>query len=383
MVQFFLELSMLSKVIYILLIFTFFYQLFQWLGFSAIAAFKQHRYKDSGEELPSVSVVIVVEESSKSYLEREIEKILIQKYEGDWEVVVVNDCGGLEITDELEMLQQRYSNLRFTEIRKDVKFSHSRKFPLSLGIKAARFENIVVADPSASPTSKLWLKQMASGFRGGKIVVGYTGFRSGTSGFIRSSRLMSSIRWLSAAIADRPYRGIFNNLGYNREAFFQSNFTHLRLATGEDDLFIQKLETMFNCNVVISPRSTMRQYAYGGLRWWWAEQRYRNYGMKFYPFSVRFKILMELVVKVLFFASVSYVALDSLLWGGAQWAWVAAAGVFVLREFIVWWAARRIMRRLGEKKMLFAFMVYDIINPFTEAALRLSLKLKKPSTVWK
>lgn len=384
MIQFFLELPILLKVVYILLIFTFLYQLFQWLSFATLASFRGETKEGREGNLPSISVVVVVGEGATWYLEGEFEKVLTQKYNGQWEVVVVNDCGGVEINVALEDLQMRYPHLRHTELKKDARFGHSRKIPLFLGIKSAQYEHIVIADPTASPASARWLARMAEGFNCGDIVIGYTGFKLSTNGLIRSSRLMSSIRSLSSASVDRPYRGIFNNIGYTRESFFATGgFNHLRLATGEDDLFVQKLEKYYNASVVMSVGASMRQSAYGGLRWWWANQRYNNFGMCYYPFGVRFKMFMELFVKTLFFASVVLTILDSVLWGGMQWAWTVGAGALLLRELIMIWSVRRVMRRLGEKKMLWSFVLYDLINPITELLLKVSIKLKKPAGIWK
>lgn len=384
MIEFFLGLGVTAQIAYILLILTLLYQLFMWLGFSAIATHRNAPTEKKSEELPSISIVIVVGDGGSWYVESEIEKILEQKYDGEWEVVVVNDCGGVEVGSALSDMELRYPRLRSTELRKDPKFPHSRKIPIFLGVKSAKFPHILIADPTASPRSKRWLHLMSKGFDGASVVVGYSGFEPSTSKFIRSSRLMSSIRSLSSAVADRTYRGIFNNIGYTRDSFFRvKGFTHLRLATGEDDLFVQKLAKSYDVNVVLHPRATMEQTAFGGLRWWWAEQRYRTFSMRYYPASVRFKIFMELLIKVLFFGAVTFVALDSLLWGGVEWGWMVAAGAFVLRELVVVWSVRRIMRRLGEKKLLFAFIIYDIINPLTELLLGISRKIKTPKEVWK
>ncbi len=385
MVQFFLELSDIERVVYTLLLFTFLYQVMVWLSFSVIAT---HRHRPAAENVsdtpPAISVVIVVGDGGSWYVESEIEKILSQRYDGEWEVVVVNDCGGVEVSSALSDLQLSSPRLRFTELRKDPKFPHSRKMPLFLGIKAAKFPNIVIADPTASPRSDKWLSIISKGFVGGECVIGYSGFTPDTNKFIRSSRLMSSIRSLTSAVNYRPYKGIFNNIGYSRELFFQlRGYTHLRLATGEDDLFIQKLSEYRDISVILNPKATMEQTAFGGLSWWWNEQRYRTFSRKYYPRSVRFKTFMELFMKFLFFCSVGYIIIDSTLFGGLWWGWIAALSALVVRELVAIWSLRRIMRRLGEKKLLGTFLIYDLLNPITEFFLAISRRVKAPGEIWK
>ncbi len=384
MLQFFFELTLLEQIVYISLILTLLYQLGVWLGYGLIAKYRHHSNAKSGEPKPAVSIVVVVTEGQEWYVARELEKLLTQRYDAEWEVVVVNDWGGLSVTTELEDLALRYPNLRFTELKKDPKFPHSRKIPLFLGIKAAKYPNIIIADPTASPRSDRWLSLMARGFNGAEVVIGYTGFSPKANFLIRSSRLNSSIRYLSAAVADRPYRGIYNNIGYTKKLFFGlKGFTHLRLATGEDDLFIQKATKFVEANVMINPLCTMEQSVYRGLGWWWNEQRYRSYSFKFYPLSVRFRVFMELLTKAIFIASVVLATLSSLLWGGWMWGWIVAASAFTLRELTLWWSLRRVVRRLGEKSIIAGYMLYDLINPLTEALLSISRRVRENRELWK
>ncbi len=384
MAQFFLGLTLLEQIVYISLIITLLYQIGIWLGYATIATHRNPTGAKNRKTNPAISIIVVVNEGQEWYIRRELYKLLEQKYDGEWEVIVVNDWGGLSIATELEELAQRYNNLRSTELRKDPKFPHSRKIPLFLGIKAAKYPNILIADPTASPKSSKWLSFMARGFNGDEVVIGYTGFSRKANFFIRASRLNSSIRYLSRAITGRPYRGIYSNIGYTKKLFFGlKGFTHLRLSTGEDDLFIQKAAKYVDMSVVLSPMCSMEQTSYRGLSWWWNEQRYRTYSFKFYPFSVRFKVFMELFTKAVFIASIVLSLLSSLLWGGWQWGWIVASIALLIREIIVWWSVKRIMLKVGEKRLLFGYMVYDLINPITELALSISRRVRVNSELWR
>ncbi|MFI3299028.1 MAG: hypothetical protein R3Y49_04425 [Rikenellaceae bacterium] len=384
MLDFILGLTLYEQIIFGVLIVTLFYSIFVWLGFSIVATHRHHARLKPDEPQPSVSVIVIVSESTKWFVEDGLEKLLEQEYAGDWEVVVVNDWGGTEVTNNLEILSKRYCNLRFTELKKDPKFPHSRKIPLMLGIKAANYENLLFSDPSVAPKSNKWLKLMSRGFIGGRIVVGYSGFTQGTSGYIRSSRMMTSIRFLSAAVGGNGYRGIYNNFGYTKRLFFSTRgFTHLRLSTGEDDLFVQHASKGGDISVILNPYCSCEQYPQGGLKWWWNEQRYQTYSFKYYPKKVKFRIFMELFMKLLFFCSVTLSVLMATLWGGWQWGWAVGVGAFLIREWVMLRSLRRICKRVGERKLTLSFMLYDLVNPVTECLLAISRRLKVNKELWK
>ncbi len=401
MLDFWASLSLLEQVLYGVLLFSFLYQLLVWFGYGCISGHRHHSRAREGSPLPSVSVIVLVSDSHMWYLQPGggLHSLLGQEYAGDWEVVVVNDCGGVELTEELTILSAVYPRLRYTELKKDQKFGHTRKMPLMVGIKSAKYPNLLFTDPVAEVRGSGWLNLMARGFIGGDIVLGYTGFCLSTNNFIRCSRLMSSIRSLSSAISGRPYKGIYSNMGYTSGAFFDARgFTHLNLATGDDDLFVQEISKSHSCSVILNPRCTLEQYPVGGLRWWWWEQRYRTYSHKHYPFSVKFRSFMDMFSKLLFFVSCvwlfcfsvgrSLVLRECMDFGSDWWdvlllhpGWVVGLCFWLLREFIVLGTVRGICRRLGEKGLVCGFMFYDLLNPFSEFILWASRRLFKVRSI--
>ncbi len=384
MVDFFYALSLIEQITFGVILLTLLYQVILWMGFSVIATHRHHSRLAKDETPPPISVIVIVGEESQWYIDNELEKLLTQQYDALWEVVVVNDCGGVEVSSALDDMKARYDKLQYTELRKDPKFPHSRKVPLFIGVKKAKYENLLFADINASVRSQKWLSVMARGFVGGNVVIGYTGFDAKTNGFIRSSRLMSSMRWLRDAVNDKPYRGIYNNYGYTKTTFFGSKgFSHLRLSIGEDDLFVQKVAKRSNVSVILNPLCTVEQHPYGGVGWWWNEQRYRSYAFKFYPSRVKRSVFLELFTKTLFLLAIALTPILSFVLGGWEYMWAVGAGAFLLREWSVVWSVRRVMKRLGEKRMMFVFLIYELLNPITETILAISRRVKVNSELWK
>ena len=70
---------------------------------------------------------------------------------------------------------------------------------------------------------------------------------------------------------------------------------------GEDDLYMQKVMTHDNVSVILSPRATLREKMWGGMRWWMGQLRYYGSAFAFYPQQVKNYIQWELGSRALFF----------------------------------------------------------------------------------
>ncbi|MEG1588110.1 MAG: hypothetical protein RR354_02155 [Mucinivorans sp.] len=375
---FFTQFSIFELSVFALIILTFLVQTTIWFGYSLIATHRQSGKIEKGSQPPAITIVVVIQEDY-DFIDNALPELLAQQYAGQWEVVVVNDCGGSDVSNSLDCVSLTNPKLRHTTLCTDDHFKHSRKIPLLVGIKSAHYPNILIADPTAVPASNKWLTLMARGFVDSAIVIGYTGFVDGTNRIIRASRLMLSMRYLKAAVVGNPYRGIYNNIGYTKESFFKGRgYTHLRLTLGEDDLFIQKLAPYCATSVVISPTCAMRQTPYGGLRWWFSEERYRTFSFKFYPFKVKFAAFFDLATRALFVAAVVVCSFFDL-----PYIWGYGAGIFLLREAIVWWNTRRVMRRLGERHLMVTFLIYELFAPITQSVLTISRRISPAKGLWK
>ena len=101
--------------------------------------------EDRGDDasLPGVSVIVCAEDDARN-LETLLPAILTQDYPGPFEVIVVND-GALPATKEvIARLEEKYSNLYMTFTPLESRSLSRRKLALTLGIKAARHEVVVL-----------------------------------------------------------------------------------------------------------------------------------------------------------------------------------------------------------------------------------------------
>ena len=356
-------------------------QLYYYMGlFRRLPSFKINSQKDKEGGLDGISVVLVMGDDYL-YVENTLPLLLHQDYDL-YEVIIVYVGNNNDFAEALEMLAEVEPNFGTSRIKQTPLHPISNKMALNVGIKAARYDNIIVTTPDAHPETPRWLSLMAKGFRKGEIVIGYCGIeqKEGLADkMIRSSRMFSSLLYLTAAIRRKPYRGTIQNMGFAKHLYFDhKGFGHLNLNLGEDDLFMQQLFTENNYTIVMHPRATIRQVRWGGLGWWFQVCRLRNHAYPFYPRRTQNFIEWESGSRLLLFMSA--IAAIILLPNEIR---IATAGLLLVRFTIVVIQMRRVAKRLGEKKLMPLYFVNDLFEPIFELAVVISRKIKPIHEVWR
>ncbi len=363
------------------LIVLFIIQMRYYLGlFRRLPSFKINSQRDSREAAGSISVVVVMGDDYL-WVENNLPALLAQDYD-PFEVIVVYVGNNGEFSDTLEAISVSEPRFRVSCVRQHALFPISNKMAINIGVKAARYDNIVLTTPDAHPTSHRWLALMAKGFAKGEIVIGYCGLepsRGLADKIIRSSRMFSSLLYLTAAIRRRPYRGTIYNMGFARELYFaHKGFGHLNLNLGEDDLFMQQIVTCDNFSIVMHPKATVRQTRWGGLGWWLGECRLRNHAYPFYPFRVKWFIGLEAASRLLFFATAAATAVMMPLE-----VKIGAGVAVVLRFLVVVMQMNRVARRLGEQRLMPLYFLNDLFEPLLEIGVVVSRIVKPIREVWR
>lgn len=241
-----------------------FYYLFFFsrLAFSRTRVLPQDGDADAG---PEMSVILCAKDENRS-LERNLPVILQQRYEDAshqprYEVLVVNDNSEDETVFTLQRLSPGYAHFRYLNLAQAAKGIPGKKYPLTMGIRTAAHEYLLLTDADCRPAGTHWLAHMAAGFRDGKeIVLGYGAYerRGGLlNKVIRFETFFAAQQYLSFALAGLPYMGVGRNLAYRKELFFlhKGFLSHRNLPSGDDDLFINAAATGRNTRVVVHPEA--------------------------------------------------------------------------------------------------------------------------------
>jgi cellulose synthase/poly-beta-1,6-N-acetylglucosamine synthase-like glycosyltransferase len=119
-------------------------QLFYYLFFFArLAIYKKPRKKMNIEQ--PISVVICARDEAHN-LAINLPGVLVQEYNTTHEVVLVNDNSEDETKYLLEEFKKSFKNLNPVLLSQEAKMINGKKFPLSIGIKSAKNETLLLTD---------------------------------------------------------------------------------------------------------------------------------------------------------------------------------------------------------------------------------------------
>lgn len=352
-------------------------QFFYYLYFFSRVAFYKKKEKEQRQEHP-VSVIICARDEDEN-LARNLPGILVQDYKTTNEVIVVNDNSVDDSKYILAELQKTFKKLQIVELTQEAKMIAGKKFPLSVGIKEAKHEIVLLTDADCVPASEHWMFKMQDAFDNGiEVALGYGGYNK-QKGFlnkaIRFETFHTALQYFGYALAGKPYMGVGRNLAYRKDLFFRnkgfSSINHI--PSGDDDLFINKVATKHNTAVVIDseaftlskPKQSWKD---------WKRQKNRHYSTgKFYKSSHQF--LLGLYTASFFFFYPLFIASLMLF----DWRWsLIPFGVRLITLGIVW---RNAMKRLNEQDLFPAFIFWDVWMFFYYIIFAPAL-WKKPKKTW-
>lgn len=220
---------------------------------------------DIAPDVPASASIVVYSRDDLSGLELLLPQLLGQQYAGRFEVIVVNEGESPEVRDFIDLQQITHRNLYLTHTPDGARSLSRKKLALTLGVKAARNEVIVITTANSTIESDRWLAQMLQPFNDDaslEVVLGAGVPHPGDDtrwGCRRRSFdfAADTATWLSAALRSRPYRGSEHNLAYRRDLFFNNKgFSRsLNMRFGDDDIFVNEICRSDNTAVQLSDDS--------------------------------------------------------------------------------------------------------------------------------
>lgn len=191
--------------------------------------------------LQPVSIVITAHDQPEE-LARNLSSIINQEYSTDFQVIVVIEKGDNETEDILKRYADN-KHLYTTFIPDSSRYMSRKKLAVTLGVKAARYEWIVLIEPFCVPVSSKWLETLARNFRDDKhLVIGYNGFEIETPDYYKFERLRLFCYTAQEAIKSTAYRGCGHSVSFRKSDFMEANgySGNLHLLRGEYDFIVNK-----------------------------------------------------------------------------------------------------------------------------------------------
>jgi cellulose synthase/poly-beta-1,6-N-acetylglucosamine synthase-like glycosyltransferase len=211
------------------------------------------------ENQQGVSVIVCARNEEENL--RELIPAIMEQNFPEFQLIVVNDSSWDETADILKALQLEYPAMHVIHIDEDKQLMQGKKFALTLGIKAAKHEIVLLTDADCRPRSSTWIQEMTSGLGEKKeIALGFSGYKKYPgylNKLIRFDAFVIALNYFGLAKVGLPYMGVGRNLAYTKTAFFRiGGFrAHYKLASGDDDLFVKEAANARNTILKISPES--------------------------------------------------------------------------------------------------------------------------------
>jgi cellulose synthase/poly-beta-1,6-N-acetylglucosamine synthase-like glycosyltransferase len=333
-------------------------QLIYFIAFG-IAFFRKRTTKETAP-LP-VSVIVCAHDEEVN-LQTLIPALLCQDYP-EFEVIIVDDRSNDSTFDMLLAETQKDHRLRMVHVNRTPPHVNGKKYGITLGIKAARFEWIILTDADCRPEGNQWLRTMSSEFAPDKqFVLGHSPYLK-LAGFlnlfVRFESLLTAIQYLSFALLGNPYMGVGRNMAYRRSLFMEAKgFNNLlHITGGDDDLFVNQHARGANTAVNIAEGS--RVYSVPETTWMsFFRQKIRHLSVgKHYKFSHKFLLgLFALSWLVTWFAGIPLLIFSP----GVYWV----AGALVIRCIVMTIILRNASKKLGQPFESWAVFLLDFIYAF-------------------
>lgn len=242
-------------------------------------SFAFHRNHSEAKETAHPISVIICAKNEAENLEKLIPLLLEQNY-SQFELVLINDASTDTTLDVIQKFQNENSNLRLVNVENNEAFWGNKKYALTLGIKAAKYEHLLFTDADCVPASENWIDQMSRQFSETKsIVLGYGKYQAKKFTFVnllvRYETLLTAIQYFSYAKLGAPYMAVGRNLAYTKSEFFKVKgfINHMNIRSGDDDLFIKDAATSTNTTISIHSDSFTISVPPKDLNEWFRQKR--------------------------------------------------------------------------------------------------------------
>ena len=266
------------------------YWLFYFIGLLRLKIYKP----DSPESLPGISIIVAARNEIDNL--KKLVPLLMAQDHPQYEVIIVNDRSEDGTIEYLNRVENKYPNLKTTNINELPRHISGKKYAITLGVKAAKYSQVLLTDADCLPFSSSWASYIANGFdNGSDIILGFSNYLrlpGFLNYFIRFETLLTGIEYLGAAANKLPYMGVGRNLAYKKDLFMENKgfFGYQELIGGDDDLFVNKHATARNTIAVGGDHSRTESKPQTSWASWWLQKSRHLYIGKFYSFKSKFML---------------------------------------------------------------------------------------------
>jgi cellulose synthase/poly-beta-1,6-N-acetylglucosamine synthase-like glycosyltransferase len=367
-----LPLILLGSFVFVFLL----QQVYYWMIFWRLGRYKQ---PSDNNDIQGVSVVLCAH--NEYHHLKESLPLMLEQDHPEYEILVVNHSSDDDTHYLLTDLAETHAHLTAVSIKEDLNFFSGKKFPLSIGIKSAKYDMILLTDADCRPASKDWIRHMQSAFmKRTEVVLGYGAYNRNPgllNKLIRFDTAHIAIQYLSYALAGIPYMGVGRNLSYLKNLFYkhQGFIAHYRIRSGDDDLFINRVANRANTGIMVHPGSFTFSEPKQTLGTWITQKKRHLSTGHLYKFKHKFLLGFYEFSRVAFYGLLIFMIVRN-------WSVVPVLVLFALRLISQYIVLTRCMRKLNENDLVLLLPFYEVLLLIFNAGILISNVIRKP-TRWK
>ncbi len=325
--------------------------------------------------------VIICAKNEEENLKNFLPSIISQVYP-NFEIVLINDASSDDTLDVMETFANEHKNIKIVDVKNIEAFWGNKKYALTLGIKASKNDYLLFTDADCKPVSKYWIQDMCSHFNDEKsIVLGYGAYANQPKSFlnklIRFETLVTAVQYFSFAKIGLPYMGVGRNLAYAKSEFFNANgfINHIKIRSGDDDLFINQVATKKNTAICFSENSFTLSNPKTTFNGWIKQKRRHISTAKYY--KLNHKILLTL----LYCSQLFFWILATILFI-TTFNWQIVLALFLVRLIIQFIIFGKSSKKLGEKDLLLILPILEVFLIVIQLTIFINNLISKPNH-WK
>jgi glycosyltransferase involved in cell wall biosynthesis len=290
------------------------------------------------------------------------------------QIILMND-----FSDDSQQLKLNEPNIKLVNVITNLP---GKKQALIEGFAHADGECILLTDADCKPASSTWAASMLNQLKDKDIVLGYGPMNKKTdllNLFSRFETFMTAVQYFSYALQKWTYMGVGRNILYRKTILNTASdaFINKNIASGDDDLLVQKIATSDNVAINIDPDSFVYSDAPVSLK------AYINQKSRHQSTAVHYKAFHQALLG-------TYAASQMVFWAG--FLIILLFGTFSIKYLLILplikWTIEMsilsgIMKKLKEEDLIWwhpvldflTFVYYSLFTPF--------LILKNKNSHWK
>lgn len=317
--------------------------------------------------------IIVVAYNYAEHLEDKLRALLAQRYAGHVQIVVVRSHDDHATDDIIKRLNADTERIYGTFIPERSRYMSREKLAITVGIKAAAHDTVVLADARTTPCGDDWLEGIVVAMHGHDIAATYATYDDEAPDYWRYLRLTAAMPLLRRAVRQRPFTTNSTVVAFSRRAFTEQDIfrDNLQYSCSELEFLANRLSLHGGSSA--APLTASRCIDDTPTHKQWRTQQLCQYNTKgdlkglgkLRALFVADHLLLHLTLIAILCAGAAAWLLQDVILGAS-----AAASLIVLIALRTTFAAKA-QRDFGEEIPAWKLFAYDWRTAITRLHLRL------------